>query len=322
MQKLLTIAIPTYNRAALLDKQLAWLATAIKGFESECEIIVSDNYSTDNTPGVVKKWQSAFSNTVFIANRNRENIGLMPNIAFCLQAAGSKYVWTVGDDDPIQERTLGYVINKIKENSSLSLMFLNCCGRDKNTNKVLVKHWFPSDSDEIIVDSKPVFQRYLQGSFGGVLFMTATIYNTELVQQALQTWTTSCKNLASQAYWTGFCAAHGNIIVTQDNYLECTMHASSLEENPRWSLMMRYVYIPEIYLKLLSLGYSAKFCQGMILENIFKLSDWKILFGALRRWPFLATNIIITYLQLVGKFIYQLNFNQKESAINISHLSN
>ena len=43
MQKLLTIAIPTYNRAALLDKQLAWLATAIKGFESECEIIISDN---------------------------------------------------------------------------------------------------------------------------------------------------------------------------------------------------------------------------------------------------------------------------------------
>ena len=322
MQKLLTIAIPTYNRAALLDKQLAWLVTAIKGFESECEIIISDNCSTDNTPGVVKKWQPAFSNTVFIANRNRENIGLMPNIAFCLQSAGSKYVWTVGDDDPIQERTLGYVINKIKENPSLSLMFLNCCGRDKNTNKVLVEHWFPSDSDEIIVDSKPVFQRYLQGSFGGVLFMTATIYNTELVQQALQNWTTSCKNLASQAYWTGFCAAHGNIIVTQDNYLECTMHASSLEENPRWSLMMRYVYIPEIYLKLLSLGYSAKFCQGMILENIFNLSDWKILLGALRRWPVLATNIIITYLQLVGRFIYQMNFNQRKSAINISQISN
>jgi hypothetical protein len=100
------------------------------------------------------------------------------------------------------------------------------------------------------------------------------------------------------------------------------MHASSLEENPRWSLMMRYVYIPEIYLKLLSLGYSAKFCQRMILENIFKLSDWKILFGALRRWPILATNIIMTYLQLLGKFIYQLNFNQKGSAIDISHFSN
>jgi hypothetical protein len=246
----------------------------------------------------------------------------MPNIVFCLQAAGSKYVWTVGDDDPIQEKTLAYVITKLKQNQSLNLMFLNCCGRDKNTNKVLVKHWFTSDNDEIIADSKPVFQRYLQNSFGGVLFMTAIIYKTELVQQALQNWTTSYKNLASQAYWTGFCAAHGNMIVTQDNYLECTMHASSLEENPRWSLIMRYVYIPEIYLKLLSLGYSSKFCQRMILENIFKLSDWKILLGALKRWPILATNIIITYLQLIVKFIYKLNFSPKKSEINISHLSN
>jgi len=320
MQKLLTIAIPTYNRAALLDKQLAWLATAIKGFESECEIIISDNCSTDNTPEIVKKWQSTFSNTLFIANRNRENIGLMPNLAFCIQAAGSKYVWTVGDNDPIQEKTLAYIVNKIKKNPSLNLMFLNCCGRDKNTNKILVKQWFSSASDEIIADGKSAFQRYLQDSFGGVLFMTATIYKTELVQQALQIWNSSPQNLASQAYWTGFCAAHGNIIVTQDNYLECTMHASSLEENPRWSLMMRYVYIPEIYLKLLSLGYSAKFCQRMILENIFKLSDWKILLGALRRWPILAINIIVTYFQLVGKFIYQLNFNHEKSLMNISHL--
>ena len=35
MHTLLTIAIPTYNRADLLDQQLAWLAQAIKGFESE-----------------------------------------------------------------------------------------------------------------------------------------------------------------------------------------------------------------------------------------------------------------------------------------------
>ncbi len=49
MHKLLTIAIPTYNRAELLDKQLAWLAQAIQGFESDCEIFVSDNCSTDHT---------------------------------------------------------------------------------------------------------------------------------------------------------------------------------------------------------------------------------------------------------------------------------
>ena len=43
MNKLLTLAIPTYNRAELLDKQLTWLAQAIIGIESDCEIFVSDN---------------------------------------------------------------------------------------------------------------------------------------------------------------------------------------------------------------------------------------------------------------------------------------
>ncbi|GCL41722.1 glycosyl transferase family protein [Dolichospermum planctonicum] len=50
MQKLLTIAIPTYNRAELLDKQLTWLSRAIKGFKTECEILVFDNCSDEFIP--------------------------------------------------------------------------------------------------------------------------------------------------------------------------------------------------------------------------------------------------------------------------------
>jgi len=57
MNKLLTIAIPTYNRADLLDKQLTWLSQAIKGFETECEILVSDNCSTDHTQSIINKWR-------------------------------------------------------------------------------------------------------------------------------------------------------------------------------------------------------------------------------------------------------------------------
>lgn len=311
MNKLLTIAIPTYNRAALLDKQLNWLAKAIKGFECECEIIISDNCSTDNTQVIIQKWQSTFSNAVYKANRNLENIGLMKNIAFCLQAATSQYVWTVGDDDPIQERTLAYLLTLIKKNPSLGLIFLNCYGRDKNTDKIIVNRWFNSESDEPKINGKPVFQHYLQESFGGVLFMTATVYKTELVQRALQQWSTSCKNLASQAYWTGFCAAHGSVIVTQDTYLECTMHASSLEQDPKWSLMMRYVHIPEVYLKLLNIGYCHSFCKRMILQNFIRSSDWKILLGAFRRWPVLAINILILYLNMVGKSVYKSIFDSK-----------
>lgn len=299
MNKLLTIAIPTFNRASFLEKQLSWLHQSIKGFESECEIIISDNCSTDNTQEIIKKWQSIFINTTFKYNRNKENIGLMPNIAFCIQTATSQYVWTVGDDDPIQENALSCLLTKIKQNPEVTLIFLNCYGRDKLSNKITVKRWFNSDTDEPITNGKVALQRYLKESFGGVLFMTATVYKTELVQCALQQWSSSCNNLASQAYWTSFCAAHGSVIVTKDNYLECTMHASYLEQDPKWSIMMRYVYIPEIYVKLLDIGYSKTFCWQMILQNIITKSDWIIFLGALKRWPFLAINIIISYLGLV-----------------------
>ncbi|MGI8504906.1 MAG: glycosyltransferase family 2 protein [Hassallia sp.] len=306
MNKLLTVAIPTFNRAKLLEQQLSWLAKAIKGFESECEIIISDNCSTDDTQEVIKKCQPKFTETIFKYNRQSENIGLMNNIAACFQAATSKYVWTIGDDDPIQERTLGYVLKKLRENPDLTLMFLNCSGRNKQTDKIVVERWFNSDSDEAIADGKAVLERYLKESFGGVIFMTATIYRTELAKSALQNWSSSCTNLASQAYWTGFCAAHGSVIVTKDTYLECTLFASSLEQDPKWSLRMQYTHIPEIYAKLLKIGYSKVFCPQMILQNVIKKRDWKIFLGALRRWPFLAINIIISYLALVSVFAWEL----------------
>ncbi|MBD2439684.1 glycosyltransferase family A protein [Nostoc sp. FACHB-110] len=301
MNKLLTIAIPTFNRAALLEQQLAWLERSIQGFESECEIIISDNCSTDNTQEIIKKWQPIFSKTTFKSHRNQANIGLMPNIALSIQAASGQYVWTVGDDDPIQDNALSFLLTTIKQNPETSLIFLNCYGRDKLTNKITVDRWFNSDSDTPQINGKATLQRYLKESFGGVLFMTATVYKTALAKRALQQWPSSCKNLAAQAYWTGFCALNGSVIVTKDNYLECTMHASYLEQDPKWSIMMRFSYIPEVYVKLLEIGYAKSFCWQMILQNFITKSDWIIFLGALRRWPLLAINVIISYWGLVLK---------------------
>ncbi|NEQ25134.1 MAG: glycosyltransferase, partial [Microcoleus sp. SIO2G3] len=79
MNKILSICIPTFNRAEELDNQLTWLFKEIKGFEDECEVIVSDNCSSDNTQEVVEKWRSLFCQTTFKSNRNQENVGWMRN---------------------------------------------------------------------------------------------------------------------------------------------------------------------------------------------------------------------------------------------------
>lgn len=303
MSKLLTLAIPTYNRATELKRQLAWIAQEIKGFESECEIFISDNDSTDNTQEVVEKWQKLF-NTELIYHKNKTNIGLIQNIGCCLQASKTKYIWTIGDDDPIQDGTLAYVVRNLQQNPRLSLLFLNFSGRNKQTNEVVGEHWFEVDKEEVSYDGKAVFERCLETGLGGVIFLTASVYKTDLVQTALQKWPASVDNWIALAYWSGFCAAHGSVLITKDNYLECIIGVSYWQKDPSVTLKTQFKERFEVFLKLRDIaGYSDLFCNRMILRYV-KDAQLKAFLGALRRWPLRTVTTIIPFIGLVsGAFI-------------------
>ncbi len=73
---LLSICIPTYNRATLLDQCLRSIVE--QTHESlDYEIIVSDNNSNDTTEEVVRKYASITNLRYF---KNEENIGAVRNI--------------------------------------------------------------------------------------------------------------------------------------------------------------------------------------------------------------------------------------------------
>lgn len=232
MNKLLTIAIPTYNRAEYLDKQLGWLAEAIKGYESDCEILVSDNCSTDHTQSIISKWQNILKNITFKSNKNSENIGVMRNIMYCLTAAKTQYVWAIGDDDPIQKRAVAYVIDKLKTHENLSLLFLNFSGRHKLTNKpvhpptIVGNRWFDADSEDGNGDGKAIFEYCFGKSVGAVSFLSASIYHVDLVKHSLKIWPDAQNNWLSLVYFAGYCASHGSVIVTKETYLECIVGVS------------------------------------------------------------------------------------------------
>ncbi|MBC1237649.1 glycosyltransferase family 2 protein [Nostoc sp. 2RC] len=305
MPKLLTIAIPTYNRAVLLDKQLAWLAQAIKGFEDECEILVSDNCSTDNTQEIIKKWQNTLSNITFNSNKNYKNLGVVKNIMYCLNSATTKYVWTIGDDDPIQDRAIAYVIDKLRLHENLSLLFLNFSGRNQITGEpvhpptIIGNRWFDIDSEHGDGDGKGIFEHCFSKSVGAVIFLTATIYRTDLVKRALRIWPDAENNWISLAYLAGYCAANGSVIVTKETYLECVVGVSYWQKEPKSALLMQYKHIPEVILKLQENGYSKHFCRRMLLQN-GKQVNWKVFLGALRRWPMSAIKTVVPFLALVS----------------------
>lgn len=311
MDKLLTIAIPTYNRADLLDKQLAWLAQAIKGFEADCEIFISDNCSTDNTQEVIKKWQQIITNVTFNAHQHHENIGLMKNLGFCISSSKTKYIWEIGDDDAIQNEALAYIISKLKKQEDLSLLFLNFSGRDQNTGEpvhpsgIAENRWFDIAREDGKGDGKTIFAHCFVTSIGAVMFLTATVYKTEVAQRGYERWKEGIDNLLFFAYLTGYCAANGAVIVTDKIYLECTIGVSSWQQNPASLMLIQNKYIPEILVQLEKVGYPEQFCRRLILEH-FRQKDKAVLSEALKKWPLLTIKTTVSSFALVGASAFRL----------------
>jgi glycosyltransferase involved in cell wall biosynthesis len=311
MNKLLTIAIPTYNRADLLDKQLAWLAKSIQGYESECDIIISDNCSQDHTQEIIKKWQSCLPNLQFNINKHRKNVGVMRNIAYCINAAASRYVWTISDDDIIADRTVSYILDTLKQDSDLSWLILNFSCRHEVTGEVLYQHCYQIDGEKIEHDGKAAFERCIQENRSGVQLMSAQVYKTELAQSALKKWPDGLNNLDYQVYLTGFCAFHGSVKITKDAFLENAFGASHWMIKPKLLLKMQYTYSPAVNIKLKEIGYSKLFCSQLVIQH-FNENNWRVFFGALRRWPIMAITTIIPYLGLVSTSVLESVVAQRE----------
>lgn len=304
MNKLLTIAIPTFNRAQILDRQLAWLSQAIQGFENECEIIISDNCSTDRTPDVISQWQPVLSNAQLKINRNSSNIGAVRNIAYCIDSATSKYVWTIGDDDPIREQTIAYILHNLKTEPELALIILNFSKRHARTGEIVFERCFAIEDDEVIADGKAAIERCLEErSGGGVALTTALVYRTDLAQNALQNWSSGLSNLLVQIYWTAFCALGGSVKVTKDNYLECTAGTHHFGQDKNLSLS-RHGDIAVVFVKLMRLGYSPQLCQKLVLERFTKFSGKPIL-SRLRRSPVATLAILSRYFDAVWRVCWE-----------------
>lgn len=114
-QPLVTIAIPTFNRASLLkDCVRAALSQTYQHFE----ILVSDNASTDDTEEVLREFTDCRLRVI----RQNKNIGLLPNWNACLAGAKGDYIVFVSDDDRIAPWMLERCIALVKSEVQISIV--------------------------------------------------------------------------------------------------------------------------------------------------------------------------------------------------------
>lgn len=123
---LLSLCVPTWNRASRLSLLLKNIEREIQGLEKWIEIVVADNASSDNTPAVV-----ANSPLRITYGRQESTVGITHNIFFatCTLARG-QFVWIIGDDDLIAPGGLARILNSLQRAPDIGYHYVNFCAID------------------------------------------------------------------------------------------------------------------------------------------------------------------------------------------------
>lgn len=114
---MLSILIPTYNRAQYLARNLQGLCACISehGLQDEVSIVVSNNASPDDTIDTVQKVKEHWREVRLELVTLPENIGSVRNVLSLLHGATTPYILFLGDDDYLRERYLLRIVDLVRE---------------------------------------------------------------------------------------------------------------------------------------------------------------------------------------------------------------
>lgn len=167
-----TIAIPTYNRANLLEKSLA---SAVAQNYDNLEIVVLDNASTDHTRSVVMNCVD--SRVRYL--RNNENFGLYRNFRAALSVNNNQFICILQDDDLLHADFIRCSVAALIKTPNAAFSVSRVQAIDMEDNEV-----------SILEDTSPLGilagHDYLEGMVNGrnwVIHMSSSLMRTESALQ-------------------------------------------------------------------------------------------------------------------------------------------
>ncbi|MEK7658914.1 MAG: glycosyltransferase family 2 protein [Patescibacteria group bacterium] len=183
---LLSIAIPTWNRASCLNKLLDNIMPQAKALAGEVEICVSNNASSDNTREIVRVFIEKYPDLIKY-NENKENIGADKNILLLIEMSQGDFVWLFGDDDLMANGGLNEVVNFIKkkgkEKTGLIILGIESYLTDKLTGEKII---FRNSVNKNKPEAFEIDKRDIIGlNFPNIGFISVLIFNSCLAKKII-----------------------------------------------------------------------------------------------------------------------------------------
>lgn len=169
--RLLSICIPTYNRADYLDQCLAALVPQAEALG--IKIFVSDNASSDSTAEIIARYQARYPHLTSL--HQHANLGYDKNHKSVIGMADSEFTWLLGDDDIVMGGALEKVLHALQANPDCDLMLLNAVLTDNDMRPRGTQ--FKCDDDIAIRDCNELLKRHCDKLTFGMLVINARLFN-------------------------------------------------------------------------------------------------------------------------------------------------
>lgn len=117
----LSICIPTFNRAEVLNECLASIVPQCEFVDAE--ICISDNASPDNTVAIVESWRQCYPHIRF--NKNVTNLRIDRNIVAAAKLATKDIIWFLSDDDILEPNAVLDVLAMVNRHPRVPAFIVN-----------------------------------------------------------------------------------------------------------------------------------------------------------------------------------------------------
>lgn len=155
-RKLLSIIIPCYNSARFINKTLDMLID--QGLE-DCEVIVINDGSTDETSKIVHQYSDRYEH-IKIIDKENEGVSVARNTG--LAYAQGKYIYFLDSDDYLEQGTLDFFRTMLYENKGHNLYCFGYCSRKDGK---LLKDYSTSRFDGVVLTGELLTKEFFLKNF-------------------------------------------------------------------------------------------------------------------------------------------------------------
>ncbi|MEI9919617.1 MAG: glycosyltransferase family 2 protein [Bacteroidota bacterium] len=262
---LLSIAIPTYKRAALLDLCLGQICKQLEQ-PGLVELIVSDNASPDDTPAIVKKYQDAGHKITY--TRNEENVGADRNILQAFKMATGKYVVVFSDDDVLIEGAIDGIL-KLLSSGNYGIVHLNSFGFSGNYQPSAKA----TSVTAFVYKNK---KRFIRKTNYLLTFISGTIINKELIGLPDYEWSLDTNLVQMSWHYKALLDASENA------YVDTKLVAVKEENTGGYNIFKVFgTHIVKVHRHFIDAGYDASYFR--IVENQMLIAFYPLWITRLRQ---------------------------------------